>query len=99
MPAYMLFLREKPVRDPEALAIYQGMNRDSVPAFAPYKPKPLAVYGATEAIEGEAPDGTVFLEFPTVEDAKAFYNSPDYQKALPHRINAADYRVFIVQGL
>jgi uncharacterized protein (DUF1330 family) len=39
------------------------------------------------------------LKFPTVEDAKAWYNSPAYQAAIPHRKSGADYRAFIVQGL
>jgi uncharacterized protein (DUF1330 family) len=39
------------------------------------------------------------LEFPTVEEAQAWYNSPGYQAALPHRLKAADYRAYIVQGV
>ena len=39
------------------------------------------------------------LEFPTVADAQAWYQSPAYQAALPHRKKAADYRVIIVQGM
>lgn len=96
MPAYILCLREDAVRDPAELAIYSRMNRE-----APRDPKltPLVVYGATEALEGHAPDGMVLLQFPTVEDAKAWYNSPQYQAAIPHRKRGADYRVIIVQGL
>jgi uncharacterized protein (DUF1330 family) len=99
MPAYMVFIRENPVHDSEEMAVYQAMNRENVPAFMPFNIKPLVVYGATEAIEGDAPDGINILEFPTVEDAKAFYNSPEYQRSLPHRVSAAEYRAFIVQGL
>jgi uncharacterized protein (DUF1330 family) len=96
MPVYMLFIREEAVRDQAELNIYSRMNRDS-----PRDPnmKPLVVYGATEAVEGKAPDGMVMLQFPTVEDAKAWYNSPAYQAAIPHRMKGADYRAFIVQGL
>jgi uncharacterized protein (DUF1330 family) len=96
MPVYMLFIREGAVRDQAELNIYSRMNRES-----PRDPnmKPLVVYGATEAIEGNAPDGMVMLQFPTVEDAKAWYNSPAYQAAIPHRMKGADYRSFIVQGL
>jgi uncharacterized protein (DUF1330 family) len=57
------------------------------------------MYGATEAVEGAAPDGMVMLEFPTIEAAKAWYESPGYQAALPYRRQGADYRAFIVQGL
>lgn len=96
MPAYMIFIREEPVRDPEAMAEYRRINRQNVGDF---KLKPLVVYGATEAVEGKAPDGVIVLEFPTVEDAKAWYNSPGYQAAVPHRLRAADYRAIIVQGV
>ena len=96
MPVYMLFIRDEPVRDAAEMAEYQRLNRENKGDF---KIKPLVVYGATEAVEGKAPDGMVMVEFPTVEDAKAWYNSPGYQAALPHRKKAADYRAFIVQGL
>ena len=96
MPVYMLFIREKPVRDPAAMEAYSRKNRDN-----PRDPRmtPLVVYGATEAVEGEAPDGMVLLQFPTMEDAKAWYYSPGYQAAMQHRLKGADYRVMIVQGL
>jgi uncharacterized protein (DUF1330 family) len=96
MPAYMLFIREGAIRDQSELDTYSRMNRES-----PRDPnlKPLVVYGAIEPVEGMAPDGMVMLQFPTVEDAKSWYNSPAYQAALAHRRKGADYRAFIVQGL
>ncbi|HTZ69503.1 MAG TPA: DUF1330 domain-containing protein [Acetobacteraceae bacterium] len=95
MPAYMIFMREEPVRDAAAMADYQRMNREKTGGFSI---KPLVVYGATEAVEGKAPDGVIVLEFPDVTAAKAWYNSPGYQAALPHRLKAAEYRAFIVEG-
>jgi uncharacterized protein (DUF1330 family) len=96
MPAYVLCIREDAVRDPTEMAAYTRMNRE-----APRDPnlQPLVLYGATEALEGKAPDGIVVLQFPTVEDAKAWYKSPHYQASIPHRKNGADYRVMIVQGV
>ena len=96
MAVYVLFIRESVIRNQPEMDIYRGMNREKPP-----DPKltPLAVYGALEALEGAPPDGVVILQFPTVEDAKAWYNSPAYQAAMPHRRKAADYRGFIVQGL
>ena len=96
MPVYMLFIREGAIRDQSEIDTYSRMNRES-----PRDPKikPLVVYGAIEPVEGAAPDGMVMLQFPTVDDAKAWYNSPAYQAALPHRKKGADYRAFIVQGL
>ena len=82
MPAYMIFMREEPVRDAAEMAIYREKGAGSASGFPV---KPLVVYGALEAVEGRAPDGVVVLEFPTVEDAKAWYNSPIYKAAAPHR--------------
>jgi uncharacterized protein (DUF1330 family) len=96
MPVYMLFIREGAIRDQSEMDQYSRMNRQSPPDP---KLKPLVVYGAIESVEGAAPDGMVMLQFPTVEDAKAWYNSPGYQAAIPHRMKGADYRAFIVQGL
>ena len=96
MTAYIVFLREGPVRDTAAIAEYQRLNRGRKGDF---KLKPLVVYGALEALEGDAPDGVVLLEFPTTEDARAWYNSPGYQAAVPHRVRGAEYRAFIVKGL
>lgn len=96
MPAYMIFIRDEPVRDEAEMAEYQRMNRES---GSKHPLKPLVVYGATEGVEGPAPDGVIVLEFPDVAAAKAWYESPEYQAALPHRLKAADYRAFIVEGL
>jgi uncharacterized protein (DUF1330 family) len=95
MPAFVVFLRESPIRDQSEMDAYHAKTRE-----IPRDPKltPLAVYGSLETLEGAAPDGVVLLQFPTIEDAKAWYNSPGYQAALPHRVRGADYRAFIVQG-
>ena len=100
MPAYMLFLRENAVTDPEAMQAYSAMNRQSAGAFVErYGIKPLAVYGATEAFEGDNPDGVILLEFPSAEDARAWYASPEYQAALPHRKRGSEYRALLIEGL
>ena len=95
MTVYMIFIREEPVRDPEAMAEYQRRNRENSGDF---KLKPLVVYGAMETFEGKAADGIILAEFPTAEDAKAWYNSPGYQAAIPFRQKAAEYRAILVEG-
>lgn len=94
MAAYIVFIREGPVRDQGAMAEY----RKGKPAPG-VTMKALAAYGAQQSLEGEAPDGVVILEFPTVEEARAWYDSPEYQERIPFRRKAADYRAVIVQGL
>lgn len=96
MSVYMIFIREQPVRDQTEMEKYSTMNHGKASEF---DLKPLVVYGRTEAIEGEAPDGIVMLEFETAQEAKDWYHSPAYQAALLHRQKAADYRVMIVEGL
>jgi uncharacterized protein (DUF1330 family) len=56
--------------------------------------------GKIEAVEGEPiTDRFVVLEFPDTEAARTWYNSPDYQAALPMRLAAATTRrLFFVEG-
>lgn len=95
MTVYAIILREGPVTDPEAMAEYLRVGQENRGNF---DMKPLVLYGALEAIEGKASDGAVILEFPNMEEAKAWYYSPGYQMAAPHRIRSADYRIMFVEG-
>ncbi len=95
MSAYIVYVRDR-ITDPEEFKIYQ----EAAPAASAGQPIiPLAFYGAVETLEGIPVDGAVILEFPTVSDAKASYNSPLYQEALKHRLKGAEYRVFIIEGI
>ena len=96
----MIVYRETPVTDPEAVAEYSRRNRDNAAKFqTAFGVRPLAIYGRTEAPEGSVPDGVVLVEFPTFDQAKAWYESEEYQQAIPFRERAADWRVVIVEGL
>ncbi len=95
MPAYLYALRKGPVKDAQAMAEYQRRTRAMTATF---DMTPRVVYGEVQVLEGSAPDGVILLEFPTVEEARAWYENPEYQEAIPFRQQAADYDVFIVQG-
>ena len=95
MAAYLIVIREGPVRDQEAYNTYVQMNQENPPKAVI---KPLVAYGAVNGLEGEAPDGVVMLEFDSVEEARSWYESPEYQAALPYRIKCGDWRAFIVEG-
>ncbi|WP_426818195.1 DUF1330 domain-containing protein [Winslowiella sp. 2C04] len=95
MSAYIVYVRDR-ITDPVEFSKYEK----SAPAASVGHPiTPLAFYGAVETLEGSPVDGAVILEFPTLADAKASYESPLYQQALKHRLKGADYRVFIVEGV
>jgi len=95
MVAYVVFTREK-MRNREAYERYREMSR---PVSASHPLKPLALYGNHDVLEGPAIEGAVILEFPSMEAARAYYHSAAYQEAVKHRFLAADYRVFIVEGI
>ena len=95
MVAYVVFTREK-MRNRDEYVRYREKSR---PVNASHPLKPLALYGKHEVLEGPAIEGAVILEFPTIEAAKTYYHSPAYQEAVRHRFLAADYRVFIVEGI
>lgn len=95
MSAYVVFTREK-LRDPAEFEVYSKMAGATL---AGHQVKPLVYYGKVESLEGAPIDGAVVLEFPTLEAAKAWYDSPAYADARAHRLAGADYRCFIAEGL
>jgi uncharacterized protein (DUF1330 family) len=55
--------------------------------------------GASEAVEGQPPQGrVVVIEFPSLEAARTFYQSVDYQPLIPIRQSASTGRLFLVEG-
>jgi uncharacterized protein (DUF1330 family) len=94
MPAY--FVVELEVTNMEAMAPY----RAAVPAtLAQYGGRFLTRGGATELIEGgPEPKRIVILEFADAAAVKSWYNSPEYQKILPDRLNNSRGRAFIVEA-
>ncbi len=95
MPAY--FIAEIEVQDAAAFEQY----RQQVPAtIARYGGRYLARGGQTETLEGDwRPQRIVLLEFPSLEQAKKFYDSPEYgpQKAL--RLRSAKSKLLLVEGV
>jgi len=60
----------------------------------------LARGGQAEALEGAAnPKRVVILEFPTLERAQAWWNSPEYAEPKLIRANSARSDTFIVEGV
>jgi uncharacterized protein (DUF1330 family) len=95
MSAYLVFIRERTL-DAVELEIYWSQIRST---FAGHEVKVLASYGAHEDLEGPATEGTVIAEFPSIEAAKRWYDSPAYRAVRIHRQKGAVYRGILVQGL
>ncbi|MBM3352541.1 MAG: DUF1330 domain-containing protein [Betaproteobacteria bacterium] len=75
--------------------------RKLVPAtIAQYGGRYLVRGGATDSKEGGwAPKRVVLLEFPSADQARKWYHSPEYAPALALRLKAATTRMVIVDGL
>ena len=100
MSAYIIVYRETPLRDETAIAEYSRRNYASAKDWtARFGLTPLVAYGQANGLEGDQPDGVVVLRFPTMVDARAWYESPEYQEAIGLRKQAADWRVVLVEGL
>jgi uncharacterized protein (DUF1330 family) len=96
MATYIIFTREEPIKDADAMKAYQETNARGGRTEGM---EALVVYGDIQGLEGEAPDGAVVLKFPDRAAAMEWYNRPIYQEAIGHRNRAADYRVFVVDGI
>ena len=68
------------------------------PAFERYNAKFIVRGGAMTPLEGQARARNVVIEFASVDDALACYNSPEYQQAVKIRQAAADSDLVIVEG-
>ena len=95
MAAYLIFTREKTL-DRSELEIYWKKIKAT---FEGHAIKVLAAYGKQEILEGTPVEGIVIAEFPSMEAAKAWYDSPAYQEASQHRFKGAIYNGVIVEGI
>jgi uncharacterized protein (DUF1330 family) len=64
----------------------------------PYGGKWLA-NGEASVVEGAWPGLVVLMEFPSREAAEQWYNSPDYRRILPLRVNNAISDLVLIDSL
>lgn len=58
------------------------------------------VHGAAPSeLEGNVPGAPVVIEFPSVERARAWYDSPAYRQILPLRTRNAHSVAYLVEGV
>ena len=94
MAAYVLV--EVEVTDPTTYEEYKQLTPATL---AVYGGKFVVRGGACETLEGDwKPNRVVVLEFPSVEQAKTWWNSPEYSKATAIRQRAANTRMIVLEG-
>jgi uncharacterized protein (DUF1330 family) len=95
MTAYLI--SDISMRDPDAFQIYRTRAAASIAA---YGGRYLARGGAIESLEGVwTPRNIVIVEFPTIEQARAWYRSPEYAFALQVRDDALSRNLILVDGI
>lgn len=95
MPAYIIV--DIVVHNPEAIERYRQLTPASMAAF---NGKFVVRGGPITALEGDwMPERIVVIQFPTVDDAKRWWNSEIYSEAKAIRQSAAKTKMIIVEGV
>jgi uncharacterized protein (DUF1330 family) len=95
MPAYVIAMIN--VADPEK---YKAYTSRTPAVIAQYGGKVLARGGELVTLEGQAPAARiVILEFPSLDQAKVWYHSREYQDIRPLRLVAATGSLIAVAGV
>lgn len=85
------------VTDP---ALYEEYKKLTPGSIEPFGGKFIVRGGNTETLEGDwKPGRFVIIEFPSVERAKAWWNSEPYQKARAIRRAASAGKILLVEGV
>ncbi|MNL28850.1 hypothetical protein D3C87_1505140 [compost metagenome] len=92
-PAY--YVSEFEVTDPEGIKPYSAQVESTFKPFGGYY---FVRGGEISSLEGEAGKRIVMIAFPNLEQAKAWYDSPEYRQIRPIRHKSAKSRVYIVEG-
>jgi uncharacterized protein (DUF1330 family) len=95
LKAYVIFFVES-VHDLARLEEYRRVAR---PTLQEYGAEFRVVRGRFEVLEGDPVSGVVMLEFASMERARAWYHSPEYQTALKHRLAASSSRTVLCEAL
>ncbi len=95
MPAYVI--GEVEISDPESYKEYAKLVPGTI---AQYGGKYLVRGGMVEPKEGDwEPKRVVVLEFPSMDQARKWYGSPEYAPVLAIRLKAASAKLILVEGL
>jgi len=94
MTAYVVI--DIKVADPAKMQEYRDL---STIAVSRHGGRYLARGGKTEVIEGDwQPERLVIIEFPSLQAAHSFYDSPEYVAARKARAGAAHFDMLVIEG-
>lgn len=95
MPAYIVV--ETDIHDPDQYELYKQASPNAVTAGGG---RFIARGGELAVLEGDwQPKRLVLLEFPNLDAARRFYDSPEYQEAKRLREGAARLNMVAIEGV
>ena len=96
MPAYLFVNIHQVVDEPKMEEYRKGVFA----TVAQYGGKYLVIGGSTDLLEGNwRPTFPVVIEFPSMKQARAWYDSPEYKPLLKLRLEATRGDAIFVEGL
>ena len=96
MTAYAIaHLRDPQELHPEVLEYLERIQA----TLDPFSGHFIVHGGAVDVREGQWPGSVVMIEFPSGENARAWYDSAAYQAILPLRADHLDGEVILVEGV
>ncbi|MCH4151202.1 MAG: DUF1330 domain-containing protein [Sphingobium sp.] len=95
--AYAYIISQVSARDLDAFQAYRAKAPDTISL---YGGEYLVRGGEFAVIEGEAnPNQLVVIRFPSMEQARRWYNSQEYSSIRPMRFASADTIMWLVEGI
>jgi len=90
------FIGQFEIHDPAGYDVYRSQTAATI---APHGGRFIVRGGRLHNFEGEPPlPRVVVIEFPSFDQAKAWYESEAYRQLIPIRQKAAKGRSFLVEG-
>ena len=94
MSAYLVALLK--INDRKGYDEYRAGVHDTIDE---HKGEIIVSNESFEVIEGEWPyTKTVVIRFPSMEAAKRWYESPEYQEVVQHRFRAVETNLIFIEG-
>ena len=94
MPAYVIALEV--INDREEFNKYRAGVHD---ILTKYNGEIIVSNENFDVIEGEWPyTKTVVIRFPSVEEAKRWYEAPEYQEVAQHRFRSTKTNLIVIEG-
>ncbi|EKB50969.1 DUF1330 domain-containing protein [Cecembia lonarensis] len=92
-----LVLVEVSIHDPE---LYEEYKKHTLATITKFGGRFVVRGAKTESLEGDwNPERLVILEFPNVQTAKDWWNSPEYSVAKQIRYQAAQSKMLVVESV